>query len=146
MTMHTPTADWDVRVALDPELPARYAAYCHYTAARTRTLRNLARLWHREADSLVVPVPPDGSCLAYCLIAAGQRSEWMQDRQPNGFNDGPREALDAAEARLMRDTVIALAEQQGDFDEASRLRQAGSAGYPTDHTFQYYQLIFGGEY
>ena len=97
------------------------------------TVVTLAQRWNIRAEDDVLPTPPDGFCFFYDIMATGDQSNWCWRVSPLGFqSDRDREQAETRLARQWKTMLIDRYIAAGQLREASRLSQAGSAGYQTD--------------
>ena len=70
-----------------------------------------------------VTTPPDGLCLSYACIAAGNARRWLAEHGEQGFRypgDPTHEILEKELAKAFRQHVVGLMFEYGQFDEERR--------------------------
>ena len=111
-------------------------------SAKARVL--VAADLNKQVHELTIPVPPDGLCLSYVLLAAHDTNAWQEGRDAVGWTTKAREEEDRIAAKDILANVIRLAEQAGNIATATRLRKAGSEGYPGMDELGYFATIAKG--
>ena len=132
---------------LDPDVAQRNDRHVLMQQMLAKAEQARARIAEQlgvHKTDLVIPVPADGLCLSYCVVASQDVAAWMHGRNANGDRDGDREAADRLGAQTVLASVISMVEAAGHHETAARLRLAGAAGYPGMDELSYFATLVGG--
>jgi len=89
------------------------------------------------------PTPPDGLCLAYCVLAAQDPQRWMNTaRHGIGFaRDGADERRESEAAKSIRAAVVEALRNNG---QGARAAQIERGAFPGVGEIQYYADVLQG--
>ena len=99
-----------------------------------------------------VTTPPDGLCLSYACIAAGDARRWLAEHGEQGFRDPgdrPQEILEEQLAKAFRQHVVNLMLEYGQFDEerrfyCNRAMAIANGSLPEDKDLPFYAACLNG--
>ena len=101
------------------------------TANPASAMQAVADQLQVPVEQLIIPTPPDGMCLYHCFSAWDLGDIWLQSRTEHGHCTDPIQSkIHAQLAKRLRERLVSFLSAIGRPDQANRLQQSGSRGYP----------------